>query len=234
MKIDRTKLIILLIIISIPQFLSPQINRQETDTLQIYTIKDFSDFYYAKISILDTNFESMTGYISIHKRSSNEEMIRVKSNDIYLESHNGILSSNVVDLYGEQSLVIYKDFNFDGERDFAIQDGRDGCYGGPSYSIYLLEKNKFVHNNEFSNLAHGNCGMFYVDTTKKSLVTFDKSGCCIHYQTYYKVINNTPVAFLKIVEEVVGENGMIRTTRELVNDKWIETIEKFDNYYKDE
>ena len=45
--------------------------------------------------------------------------------------------ANVTRLYDDQSVVNFGDFNFDGVEDVALNDGKDGGYGMPSYLIYL-------------------------------------------------------------------------------------------------
>ena len=54
-------------------------------------------------------------------------------------------SVNVVQLYGEQSALIFADFNFDGSEDVAIRNGNYGAYGGPTYDVYVFHRSK----NEF-------------------------------------------------------------------------------------
>jgi hypothetical protein len=88
-------------------------------------------------------------------------------------------------MYDDQSVVYYEDFNFDGHKDFALQDGRSSCYGGASYRVYLYQKGRFVQDKALTKLAQEKCGMFDVDSHKKTIETMAKSGCCYHeYDTY--------------------------------------------------
>lgn len=48
---------------------------------------------------------------------------------------------------------MYEDFNFDGNKDFAIMDGQNSCYHGPSYRIYLAADKGFSFNEAFTRLA---------------------------------------------------------------------------------
>ena len=52
--------------------------------------------------------------------------------------------------YGNQSVVRFDDFNFDGIVDLAIQNGREGGYSGPSFDIYLysMAQKKFIANEK--------------------------------------------------------------------------------------
>ncbi len=74
--------------------------------------------------------------------------------------------------YGLQRILIYEDFNFDGIKDFAILNGNNSCYSGPSFDIYITGKNdQVVYNDEFSALSNDYCGMFEVDVKAKRLYT---------------------------------------------------------------
>ena len=88
-------------------------------------------------------------------------------------------------------------------KDFAIFDGNNSCYGGPSYQVYLAEQGGFRPDKEFTALAQQNCGLFAVNHEKKLIQTMTKSGCCHHETSTYRVENNK----LKLIKEVVEESG---------------------------
>jgi hypothetical protein len=86
-------------------------------------------------------------------------------------------------VYAEEYSIVFEDFNFDGMEDLAICNGRNGGYGGPSYTVYLFDENqkRFVRNRRLSKLTEGvYYGLFQVDSSKKRLTAFWKSGCCSH------------------------------------------------------
>ncbi len=111
------------------------------------------------------------------------------------------VKSNIKEIpYGEQSILIFEDFNFDGKEDIALRNGNYSCYGGPAYEIYLADKNAFVYNESFTELGSNYCGMFTVDNEKKQLQTMTKSGCCWHQFSTYIVEDNKAVP-IEIIEE---------------------------------
>jgi hypothetical protein len=171
---------------------------------QTFKISDFSYSYYGLVTLEEgqENEVFKKGAVSIYKKDTNEEIIRVDSDELTFDlDEKGKIETNVVELpYGKQSLIISNDFNFDGSKDLAIMNGQFSCYHGPSYEIYLNKKGRLEYNNEFTSLAQDFCGMFQVDTEKKRLYTMTKSGCCWHQYSTYKIMEGSPVA-IEIVEE---------------------------------
>lgn len=196
------------------------IDEDEIDKLiesePIYTIDGFSDYYYGKVQAEAEEDIVRKGWIAIYDKKNDEELIKVYSNELVLNFHDGKIKANIQYLpYGEQSLVHYQDYNFDGVKDFAISDGRYGCYSGPSFKIYLANNGAFVYSREFSDLSHGNCGMFAVDPDEEVIVTMTKSGCCWHQVSEYIVEDNIPKkVYIKTREE------MTTTIETLVDGKW--------------
>ena len=198
---------------------------------QTYQIQDFSDDYYAIIkSTNDANNET-NSIVEIRDAKTKKILISQPADiDIDYELDNSKahqlgdkISANIVSLpYGESSLLIYDDFNFDNKPDLAIKDGRNGCYGGPSYQVYLKQGRTFVHSEGFTELAQGNCGFFDIDEEKQTLHTMTKSGAAWHQYSDYKVINNKPVA-VRIVEEEYNYKGLLSILEKTrVNGKMVE------------
>jgi hypothetical protein len=186
-------------------------------------IKDFSKKYYAKVVTLP---DSSSYYIRVYDKTTNKKMIESVADQIsesLLEDDQ--LIPNVKELpYGDQSVLIYEDFNFDGIKDFAIMNGFQSCYGGPSFDIYLWIKDAFKFSDSFSELSNNYCGMFQVNTNRKRITTMTKSGCCWHQYSEFIVKDNTPVP-VKVVEESVMSN---RTPSfvEVITKEWIGGKEK--------
>lgn len=166
-------------------------------------VQDFSKDYYGKVYLENPSEVFSKGWVAIYEKKSNKQIIKVISDELISEISNGKVRANVKQLpYGEQSVIIYEDFNFDGVEDFAIMDGQNSCYHGPSFKIFLAvkDKRKFVLNQSFTRLAQEYCGMFDVDRTEKKIRTMTKSGCCWHQYSEFVVANNKPFA-IKIIEE---------------------------------
>lgn len=166
----------------------------------LYTVP-ISDDYYAKVFQEDNESVSSPGWIAVYSKKTNKELIKVNSDDLYIDiGDDGNISVNVLELpYGSQSVIIYDDFNFDGIKDIALRNGNMSCYGGPSYEVYLADgKGNFKHSSGFTDLAQGYCGFFSVDYDKKLIHTMTKSGCCSHWFYTFKVVNNQP----QLIEEI--------------------------------
>ena len=198
---------------------------------QTYQIQDFSDDYYAIIKSTNEVNNETNSIVEIRDAKTKKILISQPADiDIDYELDNSEahqlgdkISANIVSLpYGESSVLIYDDFNFDNKFDLAIKDGRNGCYGGPSYQVYLKQGKRFVHSEGFTELAQGNCGFFDIDEEKQTLHTMTKSGAAWHQYSDYKVINNKPVA-VRIVEEEYNYKGLLSILEKTrVNGKMVE------------
>ena len=81
--------------------------------------------------------------MAIYQKKTNRQLIKINSDELVGDTEDGKIKANVHELpYGEQSAIIYEDFNFDDIKDFAIMDGQNSCYHGPSFQIYLGEKRR--------------------------------------------------------------------------------------------
>lgn len=171
---------------------------------QTYHIKDFSKEYYAEIVTNKDNAEEQK--LRIIENQSKKTLIK---ENVQLDNYDfEDTKSNIRELpYGHQSIIIYDDFNFDGKKDLAIKYGNESCYSGPSYNVYLKEKNEFVKSEEFTDLAKNYCGFFSVDKEKKQLYTMTKSGCCWHQYSDFMIKNNKPF-LIHQVEESVNNSGL--------------------------
>lgn len=168
-----------------------------------FDVQDFSEDYYGKVYLEQPAEVFSKGWVAIYQKKTNKQLIKINSEELIGDTEEGKIKANVKELpYGEQSVIIYQDFNFDGVKDFAIMDGQNGCYHTPSFQIYLAGKVKdqFVLSNSFTKLAQENCGMFEADETTKTLSTMTKDGCCWHQSSEYIVVNNVPKV-IKIVED---------------------------------
>lgn len=127
--------------------------------------------------------------------------------------------------YRDQSVVRFRDVNFDGHRDLTIQNGRDGGYSGASYNVYLysLKQKKFVYTSGLSALATAPyMGMFTVDDMKRVIRTFQKSGCCMHQTEEYRFRGGRlQKVFDQYEDSMTTEGERIEvTTKRLVGGKW--------------
>jgi hypothetical protein len=186
-----------------------------------YDVQDFSKDYYGKIYVAEPSEVFSKGWVAIYEKKTHKQLIKVNAEELSVETEDGKAKANVKELpYGEQSAIIYEDFNFDGIKDFALMDGQFSCYHGPSFQIYLAGKvkNKFVLNPAFTKLAQEYCGMFEVDQATKRISTMTKDGCCWHQMSEFIVVGNTPKA-VKIVEEDMTQFPLNIVSTEIWNGK---------------
>lgn len=186
---------LLFVLLLMPFFASAQ---------ESYDLVDFSDEFSGKI-IVDDNQENSdletNCTLNIYQKKNGKLIFSKPALYSEYDFEDSKIKSNIQEIpYGEQSILIFEDFNFDGKEDIALRTGNYGCYGGPSFEIYLADKNGFVYNESFTELGSNYCGMFTVDDEKKQLQTMTKSGCCWHQFSTYVVENNRVVP-IEIIEE---------------------------------
>lgn len=195
----------------------------------IFTVDSFAEKYYGKLALSDTSAVFSKGWVAIYDRKTGRQMIKVDADELPLSLHDGKVLANIKSLpYGEQSVIIYEDFNFDGRKDFAICDGQNSCYHGPSFKIYLATDKKFSFNEAFTRLAQEYCGMFQVDYDTKTISTMTKDGCCWHEFSQFIVKDNKPFAtnitsvdnylpFEIITEQTWNGKSMVKKTTKRID-----------------
>lgn len=179
-----------------------------TPAQKTFAVDDFSDRYNAKVFISNIKEVFSPGWIAIFDKKTKRQLIKVRSDELSFNLEDGKIVSNVKELpYGEQSLIMFEDYNFDGVKDLALMDGQKSCYHGPSYRIYLGGRTGFTFSPAFTRLAQEYCGMFSVDEKAKKINTITKSGCCWHQYSDFVVENNRPVA-VRILDEAMSQSGL--------------------------
>lgn len=169
--------------------------------------------------------------VDIFAKDSDTPFQRINMPELFVEvDKSGGTTVNTIQVYGDyNSCLVMDDYNFDGHADLALRNGNNGGYGGPSYDIRLFDpiKKSFVLNKALTELASNNLGLFSVDAKEKTLMTFTKSGCCWHQNSFYQVRKNAPVLVREITEDatqVDGDNRWVEITeRKLLRGQWHET-----------
>ncbi|MFB9078377.1 XAC2610-related protein [Flavobacterium procerum] len=206
-----------------------------------FVVKDGSKKYSVEISVANCSAGNCEGKATIKliDKKSNRFFQMLTSADLYFFLDKKQKPTvNVVELYGEQSPLIFDDFNFDGTEDLAIRNGNKSGYGGPSYDVYVYNstKKKFVLSNQLTNLTTDNLGMFTTDHKRKRLTAYSKSGCCWHMTTEYAVVANKGLRKVFELEEDAMNGDFVKvTTRNFIKNKWqIKTKNyKISEYYKE-
>ena len=108
------------------------------------------------------------------------------------------------------------DYNFDGHEDLAVPVDTAGSYWGPTFAILLYRplNGHYVEAPLLSALTRENLGLFQVDPKRKLLTVYNKSGCCVHYQSDLTVSGDFPSVVSSQVESVIYENDTCRVVLE--------------------
>ncbi|MDR2365938.1 MAG: hypothetical protein LBD68_08830 [Zoogloeaceae bacterium] len=155
-----------------------------------FDVGEFSERHYARVTVEREALGEVfiPGVIRVYDRKHpGKPIITIESEELTFDVDEGKIRANVHELpYGEQSLLIHEDFNFDGKKDLALMDGQFSCYHGPSFQVYLAnDKGGFTHNEDFTGLAQEYCGFFQTNAEEKTIRVMTKSGCCWHlFETY--------------------------------------------------
>lgn len=190
-----------------------------------FNIDGFSKQYYGKVYFSDTSAIFSAGWVEVFDCSTKKKLIHVDADELSFDLHDGEIKANIAEIpYGEYSVLLYEDYNFDGIKDFAIMDGFNSCYGGPSFQIFLASGKDFVYNDDFTELAQNNCGMFVVDAKNKVISTMTKSGCCWHQYSDYIVENNHPKLISTHTEDCQRAPLCTVTIEEWKGRKMIKTV----------
>lgn len=125
--------------------------------------------------------------ITIKDKISKEEIQKIKSDEFYFYKKDKLYFS-----HGE-------DYNFDDNTDLSFSTGTNGPYASFSANYYIYDKaaKKFIRNIEYESIA--NSVSFEVDSINKTMISQNKSSCCIHYTDAYKW-NDGKIELVKSLE----------------------------------
>jgi hypothetical protein len=206
-----------------------------------FELKDASKNYNVNINVENCDKEECQGKATIElfdKKTSKKLQTLTSDNLNFYLNEDQKPTANIIQLYNEQSPLIFDDFNFDGTEDIALRNGNESSYGGPSYDVYVFNstKKQFVPSEELTALAYENLGMFNTDSERKRLITYSKSGCCWHMTTEYSVLPQRGLfKVYELEEDATADEKVIVTKREFIDDKWITNTKTYpiNEYYKD-
>lgn len=194
-----------------------------------FAIEDASRKYNAEVTVEECQADACRNNAAIILfGKSGEKLQTLASGDfvMYFEKEAKPSSTNITTLtHGmvHDDPVVFGDFNFDGTEDVAIRNGSGGNYGSASFDVYVFNstKKKFVLSKELTEIASSYQGMFDVDSKRKRLTTYARSGASLHYTYEYQVIPNKG---LDLVYEKISDFSDEKTkvtVREKINNKWI-------------
>ncbi|HEY0704801.1 MAG TPA: lysozyme inhibitor LprI family protein [Candidatus Acidoferrales bacterium] len=185
---------------------------------------DFKIRMFAKPVAAGDDSREGPGHLLVYAKGAAVPAQTIAMDNIFVSlDKTGAPLVNSAKLYDYQGAINVGDFNFDGHEDFAVQNGNEGAYHGPSYDVYLYApgKNAFEFSKPLSDLIAGSLGFFRVDEKNKAIITFSKDGCCLHQTTHYVVVNNVPVPTVRETEDATqGDKWAVVTDERWLGGKW--------------
>jgi hypothetical protein len=205
-----------------------------------FAINNSSKTYNAKVEVEKCDNEACggKGIVKLYLKNSDKLLQEFNSGDLSFNLDKKKNPSTKMELYDEQSPVVFGDFNFDGTEDLAIRNGSNSGYGGPSYDVYVYvaTKKQFILSKELTKLASTNLGMFEVDGKRKRIITLSKSGAAWHLKTEYEIIPEKGLLKVYELEEDAskGDDYVYVTEKKYVKGKWNKSTKKYKikDYYK--
>ncbi|WP_343704556.1 hypothetical protein [Chitinophaga sp.] len=202
-----------------------------------------SDRYHAKITAIPCEGNECSGEAKIQllekERNRAVQSFTAKRMVVRLDSNRQKGDKQAVPAEGEHPLI-FDDFNFDGEEDVAIRNGNNGSYGGPSYDVYVYNKDRkaFTPDKGLTRLASENLGMFETDRRRRQLTVRQKDGCCRRTTIVYGMNAAGKLAKVEeVTEDTTGGGDMVTVTiSQITNGRMKKTIKhyKASEYYKNE
>ncbi len=195
-----------------------------------YMVTGIAQDYFGKIYIADTTKNYSEGWIAVYRQKNNQLLAKIKSYGLHLRP-------NQLDAKGEiqfetQDFILYKDFNFDGEKDFALNKGPDGIRGVSLFDFYLRKNGQFKRNAQLTNIVAHIGVMFRMDTVQQKLQFGSPPSAGIYkiyaYQWQHKNLKLMKAATHQMVD---GQGFVIRQLlKDLDGDRVLDSI-NFDAYH---
>lgn len=128
--------------------------------------------------------------------------IAVEPEALYLDGNSALYHGPLDESYKKnRHSIILTDINGDGHEDLVVWSGKEGNYGGPSYSIYLFNaaEQRLVFNQSLSDITVMANGLFSV---KGNVLTSSSGdGCCLHVFDTYELKENEAVLVERVTED---------------------------------
>jgi len=217
---------LLLIVVCFGMFCQAQNYHELTNVSKVYTVI---------VNAQNCGKKSCNGKtaIDLYDKGSMKKIQTLSSDNFYLE-----LNENRKPLIDSlKNSIVFEDFNFDGNEDFAFADGIQ--LNKKALKIYLKNESnqQFVFNEEFTYFMREHSGKFSIDSAHNRIVTNTKKGCCWSQRAEY--IFTPEQRFLKVYEfeeDTKDPQKVTTVEREFKDYKWSAktTIYPREKYFKEQ
>ncbi|WKN43569.1 XAC2610-related protein [Tunicatimonas pelagia] len=193
---------------------------------QIYIVSDLSERFDFEIEIdLSSHEYFHEGKIRVFLKKRNKLLLEVSA-EAFAFDKSKYTNSNIQISGTEQEVIVYRDFNFDGHKDLALQQYYSSK--GPAYTIYLYNGTDFVKNAVFTEIILRSQGNYELLPNEKEILITGSGGCCYHIFSTYKIIDGYPFEN----HTIISEQDMpfnTETQRKWTSEGMVETVTKTAN-----
>ncbi|UKR54152.1 FG-GAP repeat protein [Xanthomonas fragariae] len=151
--------------------------------------------------------------------------IKVEPEAIYLDSNATLYHGPLDNSYKKNGhSIILTDINGDGHEDLVVWSGKEGNYGGSSYSVYLFDaaQQRLVFNQSLSDITVMANGLFSVKG--KILKSTSGDGCCFHVFDTYELNKDEAVLVERVTEDANNPADTKKKTERLQNGEMKEVV----------
>ncbi|WAT16154.1 FG-GAP repeat protein [Xanthomonas fragariae] len=144
--------------------------------------------------------------------------IVVEPEALYLDSNATLYHGPLDESYKKnRHSIILTDVNGDGHEDLVVWSGKEGNYGGPSYSVYLFNaaQQRLIFNQSLSDITVMANGLFSVKGNMLTSTSGD--GCCIHVLDTYELKKDEVVLVERLTEDTNDPANPKKRTERLQN-----------------
>lgn len=202
-----------------------------------FELSEISKNYHVSIDIATCNEKECFGKstITLTDRKTSEKFPTLTSENFTFTIESDSLNLNKAKFDEELQSLIFEDFNFDGFEDVALVNR---SLRNSIYDIYTFDsiQNQFLMNEGMTTLVKDNSAMFTVDSERKRLIVYLKSGCCLYITKEYNVIpERDPLKIYEFEEDTRDQETVITKKSEFIDYKWFTKTTKYPRevYYKD-
>ncbi|MCE4360738.1 FG-GAP repeat protein [Xanthomonas hortorum] len=144
--------------------------------------------------------------------------IAVEPEALYLDGNSTLYHGPLDERYKKnRHSIILTDINGDGHEDLIVWSGKEGNYGGPSYSVYLFNatEQRLIFNQSLSDITVMANGLFSVKGNVLTSASGD--GCCLHVFDTYEFRKDEVVLVERVTEDTNDPANPKKKTERLQN-----------------